>query len=123
MADEIKFLCNVDITNGPLKWKFNPGQQTIDQTTTVTRTGGVIQVSTTAEAIGLGDVTSPGLSVFQNLDPANYVLLGTHSTAGFSAFARIDAGESYIIKLTSGSSYQAEADTSPIQMSYDIFGR
>lgn len=123
MADEIKVKLSIQVANGTFKERFDPDQMLIDQSTTVTMAAGCISVSTTAETIGLGDVTNPGVAWFTNLDPSNYVLLGSGTTGGIgNGFMRILAGESWVVRLTTGTTYLAEADTSPVQLRYTILG-
>lgn len=122
MAGEIKVTLNAAVNNGSFKELFQPGQQSINQTTTVSMQSASVSVTTTASTMYLGGLTNPGVSWFTNLDPTNYIIIGPASTGGMNAAWRMNATESWILRLTTGTTYFMEADTSPCQMRYTVLG-
>ena len=117
MADEIKVTISATITNGFFKDTFSPGQDSITQVVAGGHSS-VMSVSTTAENISFGDVATPGYAFFQNIDATNYVHIGIASTGGINAFCKLLAGECATLRLTTGSTFMAEADTLPVKMFY-----
>ena len=86
--------------------------------------GGVQNVGTSAEAIDLGDVSTPGLAFFRNLDATNFVQLGMDvGGAGFEEFIKLLPGEPALMRLdlVATGVLQAKADTAAIELQYVIY--
>jgi len=83
--------------------------------------GGVVSVTTSAMAIPLGGVTTPGgLAVFKNLNATNYLEIG-FDDSGFVAFAKLLPGQVACIPLVNAP--WARANTAACLMQYKIMDR
>ncbi len=80
---------------------------------------GTVIVATTTTAIPLGQVTSPGLAVFFNMDATNYIQLQVSN--GGAVLARLVAGgPPAFIPLDPGMTPYAIANTAPCYLDYLI---
>ena len=115
MANEITENIQFSVINGD----HNPGQinytKQIDQSASGSIEG-VWKVGTSAEALPLTDVTTPGRAYFRNLDTTNFVTFGTTLT---QHFIRLNAGEAQQIRLASTGCYGL-ADTAEVKVQYRI---
>lgn len=74
-------------------------------------------IGTSAEAIVKGEVTTPGMCLFHNLDAANYIEIGHDVSAAFEADIKIKAGEWALVRLAQ-TAPQARANTNPVILEY-----
>lgn len=72
------------------------------------------------EAVAVGDVSTLGWAFFQNLDTTNYVELGVDVAATFYPLARLNAGESCVLRLAQGITLYAKANTAAVRLNYAI---
>jgi hypothetical protein len=89
----------------------------IDQATAVYG-GGVQNVGTTQEAVGIGEVVTPGVAFFKNLDPTNFVEIGVMSsgTGGtFLPLVKCKPGESAKFRLATAN-FWARANTASVNL-------
>jgi hypothetical protein len=119
MADEIK--CRVSVTvskTGVPDVQKSPTQFNITMTGTdlilATQT-----IGTSAEAINLGDVGTPGVALFHNLSATNYVEIGHDVSAAFESDIKLKAGEWALVRLAQAAP-QARANTAPVNLEYLI---
>ena len=84
----------------------------------------VISITTNAagEALGLGDVTTPGFAWFYNLDTNNFVEIGTTDGTNHTAFLKLRAGEKAALWLGVAAP-AAKATTNAVWLSYVIVNR
>lgn len=98
----------------------NGASASINTTKRIDMSGGGIvnntqSIGTTAETLSLGDISgAPSQIAIKNLDESNFVEIGGDS--GLTVFKlRINAGETCIIRPTSGTLY-AKADTADVRV-------
>lgn len=72
-------------------------------------------IGTTEEAIGKGEVGTPGIMIVRNLDTTNFVTI--RPATGVTTGAKIKAGE-FAIFRPSGSAPYAIADTAAVNIEY-----
>jgi hypothetical protein len=76
-------------------------------------------IGITEEAIGLGEVTSPGWGLFINRDTVNFLELRVGT--GGAKFAKLKPGECALLRLGSGAQVPyAIADTAACKLEYII---
>ena len=81
--------------------------------------GGIQNIGTSAENIGVGDVATEGYAVFKNLDSTNFVEIGWDST-GFQSAFKLLAGMVAVVPLNPSRTWQAKADTAAVELFYSI---
>lgn len=116
MADEIKVTTNITYANGFLSRTIQNGQINVTQTTLGTHDG-VQSIGTSAEAITTGDLTTPGVMHLRNLDATNYINYGTSTSQIF----KLKTGEEAVIRISTGKTVFAIANTAPVKISRVIF--
>lgn len=115
MADEASYRLIATVVKGELSERF-------DETFKADMSGsyieaGIQNVGTAYEALDVGDVTTPGSCLFQNLDSTNFVEIGREIAAAFQAFAKIEPGEfAGPIKPASGVTWYVKADTAAVAL-------
>lgn len=115
MANEITVTTSLSVTNGNFSYLFNPGSIQVTQNTQGAH-GGVITVGTSEENLSVGDVVTPGYLVLRNLDSANYVTYGPTTGGSMYAFGKIKAGETAILRLSTGTTLRWVADTATVKI-------
>lgn len=117
MANELTYQFQTLLNNGSLSDSFASNSQSVDQASAFL----IRNVQTIGfaadEAIQLGDVTTPGYAVFQNLDDTNYVEIGVGS---FTAFMKLKPGELAICRLST-TAPRAQANTADVDLFYIIY--
>lgn len=123
MADEITISSGLTVSKDFLTVTEEPGAQEIDMAGT-RYTGGVQDIGFAAhEAISLiGDFGTAGWAFFHNLDPSNFVQLGRDSTGTFVPFAKLLAGEHFVVPLADKAVY-AKADTAAVKLKFTLVER
>ena len=116
MSNEIAYQFQVLLSNGDLSDNYQSGSQSADQSTALLIRN-VQEIGTSDESLELGDVTTPGFAVFQNLDDTNYVEIGTGS---FTAFLKLKPGEFAMCRLSTAAP-TAQADTAAVDLFYIIY--
>jgi len=115
MANEITYQLQTLLSNGGLTDSYATGSLTADQSSALLiRT--VQAIGTSWEALILGDVGTPGIAVFKNLDDTNFVEIG----AGGAAFGKLKPGEACVLRLGVAAP-QAKADTAAVDLFYIIY--
>lgn len=122
MANEIQPSWKLRLENGSLKseTQVTAGALLVDQTTAKRHSSTQTIGFAAHEALTLGDLTTPGWAHFTNLDPTNFVELGTDVSAAFAPFAKLKPGESFPLRLGTAAPY-AKADTGAVELDYEIF--
>ena len=62
-----------------------------------------------------GDIGTPGMAFFKNLDTTNFVQIGVLDDAAFAPLAKLLAGEPAQFRLATGTFY-AQADTAAVNL-------
>jgi hypothetical protein len=117
MANEITLNLKMAVDKTFLRHSENPGTINVDMSGS-TAIGGAQAIGTTAEAITMTDVASPGYAYFRNLGPTNFVEIGTGTTT-FVAFAKLKAGEAMITRLSTAAP-TARANTAAVNLQFYI---
>lgn len=76
-------------------------------------------IGTSAENINKGEVTTPGMSLFHNLDSTNYIEIGHDETGSFVADIKVKAGEWCLVRLNQ-TTPQAKATGGNVAVEYLI---
>lgn len=119
MADEIRFTGSLTLSNGSLRDTRSTTKQITQATARMdfhTQT-----IGNTHEQITIvSDITTPGVCMFTHLGTANYVELGVVVSGTFYPFVRINAGESWPLRLGTTAPY-AKASTGSIELACCIY--
>lgn len=84
--------------------------------TTASYSDSIVSLTTTHEALPLGDVTACGYAFFQNLDASNNVQIGTDDAGTFTAFLLLKPGEGQVVRLATNAPFaKAVAATAKLQ--------
>lgn len=116
MANELTYQFQTLLNNGLLSDAFASGSKAVDQSSAFLIRN-VQTIATSAEALDMGDVTTAGYAIFQNLDDTNYVEIGV---SGFTAFIRLQPGEMALVPLATNAPY-AQANTASVDLFYVIY--
>lgn len=76
----------------------------------------VMDVTTSAANIPLGSIATAGLVLLHNLDPTNFILIGSTVSASFVGPFKIKPGEAFPVRFNPSITLQAKADTATCQM-------
>ncbi len=112
MADEIKITTGLSVINGNLKVVESTKVTTFDQAVARAGNPGTVTVGTTEETISFGDV-SPGWVLIKNLDDTNFVEFD-FSSAPSPYGINLPAGASMVMKMNTGATLYAKADTADV---------
>ncbi len=126
MANEITVRSTLEITKAPnLQFINRPGFFQADMAGTLGPTPGALLVSTGGTNILLTQITIPGMCVFTNLDPDNFVQVGIDDGASFFPFMDILPGESYVVRLANdidtADNLHMKADTAACEVVVEAF--
>ena len=116
MADELTIKTEMSFLKSPTtQVQLQPDEFTIDVT------GGDFNyqtqsIATSAEAIALGDIGTPGYMIVHNTDPTNYVEIGYDDT-GFKPTVKLLAGEWALFRHTQATP-QAKANSGACVIEY-----
>ncbi len=125
MAGEIQLNTILNVQNPATGTGFIASEAAKQQSITQAAQGqhsDIYSVPTTAAgvALSLGNISTLGVSYFQNLDSANFVEVGINSANTFFPFMRLNATESYITRLAQGIIPFARANAGTVKMYYRI---
>lgn len=126
MANEITLSLSGSVTNGQYADTIPSQTCKITQTTLGAETG-VRIVPTTAQAIPLGSVTTPGISYFKNLDPTNFVDIGVFVSGTFYPLIRLapvatgSNGEFAALRIDPGVTPYWKADTATCNVQMKVY--
>ncbi len=119
MANEIKSTLSVTIVNGEFK-------DQISESDSITQNaqgagGGIVGVTTSEGDLSVGGVTTNGYLFIKNLDSTNFISYGPKSAGVMVAFGKLLAGEWAWIRIKSGVTIRAIADTATCKISYTLY--
>ena len=127
MANEITVTVSGGITNGYFVDTIPSQTLKINQSALGGELG-VRSVATSAAAIPLGSVSTPGVAYFKNLDPTNYVDVGVYVSGTFYPLIRLapagsgnSAGEVAIFRFTPTSTPYWQANTAACLVQMKIY--
>lgn len=121
MANELKTSVSISAAKGNLSLSRSKSNS-IDMAGTAQYAGGAVSVATTSAgvALGLGSVSTPGVSFFQNIDATHYIEVGVQVGGTFYPFLKLMPGEAWMGRLATAAPY-ARANTSAAVLDYAIF--
>lgn len=115
MANEITISAKLAVSNGNLSDNLTVNQR-VDQAAALAHNP-VIDVGTSEEVIGTGDIGTLGWVIFRNLDATNYVDIGPESGGSMVAMIRAEAGEvAGPFRLKPGITLRAQANTAAVKL-------
>lgn len=79
-----------------------------------------VSVATSATAIPLGSVTSPGWAWFKNMDATNFLVIHDGATKAGHTIARLYPGKEFVVPLDPTCVPYATADTGACLLDYCI---
>lgn len=105
---DINYSVSYRISKGFLNAQVNAGGTTAAMTETGLQTQ-ILTLSTNAASITTGNLSSVGLAFLQNLSTSTIqtASIGINAGGSFVGFSTLRAGEPAIIRLTSGTTYEA----------------
>ena len=115
MANEITYSFQALLNNGGLSDNYSSGSIAVDQAS-AKLVRAVQAIGTSEAALGLGDLTTPGVCVFQNLDDTNFVEIGVSGTM----FLKLKPGEQAVCRISTAAPY-AIADTASVELFYILY--
>lgn len=108
------------VSKTPLVISESPGQDTID-VSNFGMASGIQNIGFAAsEAIATTEVGTLGWAFFQNCDSTNFVKIGPYDGATFHPFVKLKPGEYCILRLMTGITIHAQADTAAIELYFRI---
>lgn len=121
MGNEISYQFQLRLANGDLSDTYSSPSQRTDQTN-AKLIRNVQEIGTSEEVLASGDITTPGWSVFVNLDDTNYVEVGHFTGGTFYEFLKLKPGDQMICRvgIQPGELY-AKADTGALSLFYIIY--
>ncbi len=125
MAGEIQLNTILQVMNPATGAGFVSSEAARQQSITQAAQGqhsDIYTVPTTAAgvALSLGNISTLGVSYFQNLDATNYLEIGINSANTFFPVLRLNATESYPFRFAQGITPYARANTATCKLYYKI---
>ena len=120
MSNEITYNFQTVLKNGTLQDQYASGPLAASQVSALLiRNVANITIAAGGEALALGDVATPGIAIFSNLDITNYVEIGSFVGGTFYPFLKLGAGEQVMAKLSVVP--YARANTATVNLFYAIY--
>lgn len=121
MANEITVTMRINVANGSLRHREEPGPIQVNQSGT-TAAGGSQSIPTTAAgtAVSVGSVSTLGYAYFRNVDTTNFVEIGVQVGGTFYPLMRLNAGEAAITRLSQSTTVYARANNLAVNLQYYI---
>jgi len=128
MADEFTCTFNIRLQNGVYKDSYNPGQVQIDQAA-IGKSDQILSIGTSEEDVTLGDISTEGVCILQNMDTTNYVSWGKKDGSGnMQAIGRLKAAPSAtepsfpaIFTFEPGATLRMQANTAACNVRVIVF--
>jgi len=121
MANEITYTFSIFLRNDNLTDNYSSGSLAADQSAAVlVRNVQNIGTGVGGTALNLGSVSTPGWSVFINMDKDNFVEIGSVDGGTFYPFLKLLPGEAHLGRLAIAAPY-ARADTATLDLFYIIY--
>jgi len=122
MAGEIQVTAGLSVDKGTSPSDYSDAKEPGSVAITMSGddyVGGTQLIGTSAENIGMGEISTAGYMWVKNLGPTNYVELGYDDT-GFKNFVKLKVGEPGTFRLAQDQP-QAKADTAAVRIEYRIY--
>jgi len=124
MADEIKAFVRLQLDNANNNFTryFSPPQLAITQNAAGTFEN-TVDLSTSDTKLTISNITVPGVGYFQNISSSSTVVIrvGADSTDIIRPFTRIKQREAWPIRLTSGTTYRAQTESSTGKLLFGVW--
>ena len=125
MANEVVYQVQATLSNGGVQDNYSSGSQAIDQTTSgLAKNTQGIGTTAAGEALDIGNLTTPGMSYFVNLDnpdtSTEYIEIGVESGGTFYPLVKLKAGEKAFFRLTT-TTPRARSSAGTISLMYGIY--
>lgn len=117
MANEIKVTTYLKCTNGSFVDNWTPAELSVTQSA-IGAAGGAQTIGTSAEALGVTDLSTVGYARFRNLDATNFVQIGPYVTSTFYPAIKLKPGEQAVLRLDPTNPWYAKADTAAVKLQY-----
>jgi hypothetical protein len=118
--NEISYQLQLLLNNGDLKDQFASSSIAADQAVQGAFRN-TLSVNFAAHvALGIGDLSTPGFGVFQNLDDTNYVEVGIDVGGSFYPFLHLLPGEADLCRVAISALY-AKANVAPVKLFYILY--
>ena len=124
MANEITYSFALRLSNGDLNDQYSSSSLRADQTTPRLIRNVQDVGFAAAEALETGDIVTPGMAVFVNLEPTggNFIEIGSWVAAAFYPFLRVNPGEQQICRIgVAAAILYAKADITAVELFYIIY--
>ena len=119
MANEISFNVTLKVVKGYLDFTRSLNRQTDLDAASPNVAAGTQIIGTTEEVIGLGDVATPGVAWFRNLDTTNFVEIGVLLEPAGSAYSSSSSSSSSTSSTEALSTSSPSTDSSSSSQSGD----
>lgn len=122
MADEITLNLTFRVNSSGSYDKTFQFNESFDQTGQGGGNPGKVNIGTSEENITIGDITTEGWVVMQNLDTTNFVTVGVSATTPtLAAMMKIKAGELAVFRMDPAATLRAQADTAAVELQVWVF--
>ena len=124
MSNEIRYSLSVALTNGSLLDSYNVSGLTANQATAgmVKNVQTCLSASAQGDAINKGNITTPAMAVFANLDATNYIEIGVRDGGGtFLPFLKLLAGKQAGPMWLGTTAPYARANTGNVKLFYIMY--
>ena len=121
MADEISLATTMVVRKGYLDWTRQRSRSYSLVSSAPAKSGGIISVGTTHEALPMGDVASAGVARLENVDATNYIEVGVVVSGTFYPLLKLKAGECYPTRFAPAATIYVKANTAAALLDYDLF--
>lgn len=124
MANEVGVSVSLRVRNGNADESFSAAGAQFDQAAQGS-VGGIISISTNAETITLGDVTTAGYAAFRNLSTATagtaYIAIGSYDGTNVQEFVALRRGQPAVLPLVSNVTVGLKSYGETLPLRYVIF--
>lgn len=120
MANEIRITRALSVAKGFLKETVQSASLQVSMSGTRIASGVQSIGYAAAEQIATTELSALGWAYFKNTDATNFVKIGNYSGGTLYPFVKLKSGEDCILRLMTGITIYAQADTGPVDLQYKI---
>jgi hypothetical protein len=117
MANEVTYQVSLEFQNGGAVPMVRPSAKRFDLDSDSKYQFRRQIVGTSAEALDLGDVTTPGMIIVHNCDETNFVQFGHDDTGFVAGDVKLPAGHWNMFHMNQAAPY-VKADTADVEIEY-----
>lgn len=117
MTQEIKINLNGSCVNGGYNETINANGLVFNQLNPGA-TSGIIALTTSDTALGVGSVSTNGYLFLKNLDSTNFFKWGPNNSGSILAIGKCLPGEIAFFRLLPGVTFRLQADTATVNVQY-----